>query len=538
MEPVRVPRPGDPEGGVALILVLLFTVLLYVITAELVTSARLSRLAGENDTLLAKMQSHTWFTLTQVEQALKDDLTAGAASGGAEGGQGSVPGLPMPGGAGGPGGSGGEGESADSSQDSWYEPTAYADGDITAYVWVEDENRKFNLLALASPDEEFARESRERFVRLIDVLREDTPYDMSTADGSELAESILEWLRGRNRNEAIPRPPLKSDDPERADVTIPLHLDELLLLRNVTEDIFFDKIYEKRLVQGLEAVLTISTSMKFDPGDPTKKDKPQQRTNRPPATNQPANSTVNSGSGSNTGSTGNNPTGANPTPQPSGTGANKQPEQPQGEGIKINVNTATRPVLRCLFSESDLPDAVIEAILKYRNEDEPEQTEEGAEGGAQAPAPGTGGSSYSEDLETGEQKKKRIFKSLQDLEQVPEFQNLSNVEVKAKLTQLLTTKSDTFSIHVAAMVKRSEEARVYVIQRRRQIVMRLEGSEEPILAPLVPLESRTGLRLKPTDFPEDEDLRRSMLDEMDSFSREEREWNPFFIEFWLPKEGG
>ena len=98
------------------------------------------------------------------------------------------------------------------------------------------------------------------------------------------------------------------------------------------------------------------------------------------------------------------------------------------------------------------------------------------------------------------------------------------------------TPAAAFSIHVAAMVKRSEEQRVYVIQRRRQIVMRLEGSEEPILVPLVPLETRSGLRIKPVDFPEDEDARLAQLDEMDTFSREEREWNPFYLEFYLPRD--
>lgn len=516
---------GAPERGVALIMVLLFTVLLYVITAELVTSAQLARLSGENDILLAQMQSHTYFTLSQVEQSLKDDLAAGAAGG--EGG-GATPGLPS---AGGPPGGGGQEESVDSSQDSWFEPTAYADGEISAYVWVEDENRKFNLLALVSPDEEFAREAKERFVRLIDVLRDGSPFDRSVSDGSELADTILEWLKGRGRNETFPRPPLKSDDPERGEVTIPLHLDELMLLRGINEDLFFDKVYDKKLVPGLESVLTISTSMKFDPGDPLKKDKPQQRTNRPP-TNQPVDSPASTEKGAGT------PAGTGPGNGQSAanaSGNNKPTEQPQGEGIKLNINTVTRPVLRCLFSEADIPDGVIEAILKYRNEDEPEETEEGAaqEG---KPAANSSTPSYSEDLKTGEQKKKRIFKQVDDLEQVPEFQNMSNVEVKAKLKQLLTTRSDTFSIHVAAMVKRNEENRVYVVQRRREIVKRLEGSDEPILHPLVPLETRSGLRIKPVDFPEDEDLRRSELEEMDYFSREEREWNPFFLEFYLPRQ--
>ncbi|MHC4899501.1 MAG: hypothetical protein ACYTGW_20615, partial [Planctomycetota bacterium] len=51
--------------------------------------------------------------------------------------------------------------------------------------------------------------------------------------------------------------------------------------------------------------------------------------------------------------------------------------------------------------------------------------------------------------------------------------------------------------------------------------------------PIIHLERRHGLRIFPVDFPEEEEEeRRYLMDEMDQFSREERAWNPFYVEFY------
>jgi hypothetical protein len=505
------PPDQDPRRGIALVLVLIFVILLYVIVAELVTTAQMVRLTGENDVLIAQMRNHVAYVLTQVEDQLRDDLAAASAQEGGQG-AGALPGMPGSGGSGGQGG----GESTDSSQDSWYEPTGYADGDLTTYVWVEDENRKFNILALVSPDQDFARESRARFVRLIDVLREDTLFDLSVSDGEQLATGIIEWLEGKSRSQQIPRPPLKSDDPERQEITVPLHLDELMMLRGISDDLFFDKLDDGKIVLGLESVLTVFTSLKYDPGDPTqpKKSNLTQRTNRPGSENQQPQQ----------------------PPQPVGPGGRKPPENPVGIGIKINLNTVPRPVLRCLFAESEVPDAVLDAILRYRNEEQPEEETTGEGAAANQPSPSSA-TDYNTDLGLGAAKKKKIFKSVQDLDQLPEFMNLANVEIKNRFYQLLTTKSDVFSVHMAALHKRNEETRSFVLRRSRTILFRSEGSEETLLHPLIRMEERAGVRIQPIDFLEqhDEELR-LRADGMDSFALEERKWNPFFREFYLPKD--
>ncbi len=507
-------RNRNEECGAALILVLIFTVLLFALIADLVTTARTSRLIGENDALIARMSNHMRYTLSEIEQSLLDDLQAGAAGGEGEGGP---AGLPIPG-AGGGGAEGAEGEEeeeeaaavADCSQDAWYQPTAYSDDDLTTYVWVEDENRKFNVLSLVSPDEEFARESQDRFVRLIDVLREDTDFDLTSSDGELMAEEIKEWMKQASRNEYLPRPNLKSDDlvGDRMEYSLPMHLDDLMLLRSIDADMFYDKVLDSRIIPGLESVLTIYTSLAFDPGNPEKL--ARQAARNPQPTNQGGEPS------------GGDP-GGDPGEEPSGEPGEEEPEQ-VGLGILININTASRAVLRSLMPEAELSNQVLDAILRYRNEEVEE------EDGSQALP-----DDYMGEFNEGSTRKLKCFTTLDDLDEIPEFENLGDPKAKDKFKELLTTKSDVFSIHFASLYKRSEEHRVFVIRRARSIVVRQDDGEEGYLHPLIMLEERHGLRIMPMDFTEDEMDMINQFDEMDDYSQEERAWNPFYLDFYKPK---
>lgn len=531
------------EGGFALVLVIIFTVLLVAIVTELITTAKLARLTGENDALLSRMRMHMSYVLSQIEDTLKDDLNAGQAQAGAQGGGAPAGGgSPIPGGAG--GGQQQQGN-VDSSQDPWFEPTSYSEGELTTYVWVEDENRKFNILSLASPDEEFARESKDRFVRLIDAFREQSDYDLGTSDGERLARVITEWLQGNNRSETLPKAPLKSDLDDRRQMTIPLQLEELLLLPGIDEDLYYDRVIDQKLVPGLESVLTLYTSLTFDPGDPTK----QQAQKKPASGGQAGDSQV--------GQSGRTPQqpqagqGQAGGAKPPATGANGKPEpvQPTGIGVRINVNTASRAVIRSLFTTAEMPDAVIEALLRYRNEEAPPE-EENAQGGGAAGGQGNTQSqtpqrtSYasgasSGEIASGEQKKHKIFSSLADLDKVPEYQNLANQAVKTKLAELMTTESDVFTIHMASLFKRNEKTKSFVIRRARSVEVRIADGDTPVLHPLMLLEDTKGLRVMPVDFPLDEAVLRQQQSEMDAYSAEERAWNPFYLDFYKPKpEGG
>jgi hypothetical protein len=116
---------------------------------------------------------------------------------------------------------------------------------------------------------------------------------------------------------------------------------------------------------------------------------------------------------------------------------------------------------------------------------------------------------------------------------VPEFANLSDQKIKDKFLDLVTTQSDVFSIHMACLYKRSEERKMFVMTRRTSVVVRLEGEESTRLFPIIRLERRQGLRVVVVDFPDEEAEKRELLaSDMDTFSADERKWNPFFLEFY------
>lgn len=522
--PTRTP-PRSSEQGIALILALIFAILLYVLVAELVVSGKMVRLTGENDALLARMGNQIDFTLGRVEDSLLEDQAGAAAAGeGGAGGAGGAAGAlggALGGAAGGEGGAGGEGEQTDpaaecdSSRDSWYWPQAFADGDLTTYVWVEDENRKLNILSLWSPDLEFARLSRDRLVRLLDNLRQDTEDDLSSSDAERIVRELEEWGR-RSPTEAIPRPPLKSDDEKQRELTLPLELDELLMLPGVSEDLFYDKVLDGRVILGLESVLTVWTSLGLDPGMPEKVARQQARQQQGGAS-----AGANSGAA---GSSGGTPAGS-PAGTPAGTPAdpNAPPPQPEGEGIRININTATRPVLRALFPIDKLPDTVLDAIIKYRNEEE-------------EPDPDAEQLDTSEfgNLQLGDQKKFKFFAAVTDLEQIPEFANLPDPQFKTEFQAALTVKSDVFTIHLAALQKVNEERRTYKMRRARSIVVRRDNGGEGYLHPLVLHEERHGRRVMPVDQQETFVDLQDVYYQMDQFAQEERAWNPFYVDFWLP----
>ncbi len=539
-------RPG--EHGIALVLALIFSILLYILVAELVVASRMVRATGENDALLARMNMQMRFQLDEVGDQLLQDMAGAAAAEEGAGGAGGAPGglgSALAGAAGAAGGGEappGEGEpeedpssKCDSSRDSWFEPVGNADNDLTTYVWVEDENRKFNLLALWSPDEKFAEFSRDRLVRLLDTLREDSDFDLPSSDAQRIVSEITEWGR-RSGTEMMPRPRLKSDDEKKREQSVPMHLDELLLLSSVTEDLFFDKVLDGKVYLGLESVLTLWTSLRADPGDPEKI--ARQRAAAEARGETPTGGAPAAASGSQpgggqpaggAGGAGNAGRGGAPTAGGAGAASGEEPPpQPEGLGLLINVNTASRPVLRSLFPPEKIPDRVIDAIIRWRNEVDQEATEAAAEeSGEQA-------SEFGE-LKLGADTKKQFFETVADLEKVEEFARLPDPEIKTAFQAALTTKSEVFSIHLATMFKRSEENRIYVLRRARATVLRYDDGADGKIIPLIPFEDRSGLRVQPVDMQEENIDLTFLYSEMDQFAQEDRAWNPFLIDFYLPK---
>ena len=88
------PRPPrQDEAGFALILVVIFSVLLFTIVINLITTAQMASSTGRNDALMVSMENHLALTLVEIEQLLKDDLegAAGEGAAGALGGAGANP---------------------------------------------------------------------------------------------------------------------------------------------------------------------------------------------------------------------------------------------------------------------------------------------------------------------------------------------------------------------------------------------------------------------------------------------------------------
>jgi len=548
---VRKPRDRQPrDRGVALVLVLLVVALLYIVIAELVTTSEFDEMEADRTVIAADIHQSLKMALAQVIQDLKDDLESGSAEGqagaaaGAAGGAagGALPGLggqnPPGLGSQAPGGQE-EPDVSDSSRDPWYAPHSYFDDNkITVYGWVEDENRKLNILGLLSEDEEFRQATKDRMVRLFDEMWEDSDFDVTRGDADAWVNAIQEWLEARGRDDMIPRPPLKSDVEDR-DFSLPLTLEELKLLPRIPEGVFDDRIQGERVFPGLSSVLTVHTALAVDPGEE------QNSTNGAQAPN-PGNPL----SGNQAGQQGRSQPGRSQSGQSqSGQGQSGQSQSGQrqsgnplsqtqgsagtllGPGVRININTASPAVLYALAGEANIPRTVIDALLRYRNEIDEEAMNAERDEEAQL------NDLTTSDYEGDEQEKYKIFKTVDDLDEVPEWKSWPPGPGKDRFLAMLTTQSNVFTVHLAAIYKRDSEGRAFTLTHARMTLVRLEGSEEAEVQTILPLQEVDEFRVKIDDFPEEFDqTQTNNLDYADPFLADEKAWNPFLIDFYDPRK--
>lgn len=516
---------SEGERGIALILVLLVVVLLYILVAEVVTRSSFDEMTSQNQSHEAGIRTAMRLALVKAIEELSSDSDSSGGEGGAGAGAGAG-GLGALGGAGqGGGGAGGEeegGEEAvgDSTRDAWFRSKSiYDDNKISVYAWIEDENRKFNVHNLISPDEDYAELSRQRLMRLLDKIWEDTEEDLSGSEAEAWANDIRDWLRGSTRNDDRPEPPLKrretdGDAESRFSETTrieALSLGELRMIPRIPEAVFADRIVGEEILLGLESVLTVYTSLAVDPGDGDEE-----------------------GGGDEGGNANGGNAGGGGGEQGGGAGAN--PQAPGGgptvlePGPRININTAPRVVLRALEDESVVPDTVLEAIIRYRNEVD-EEAQEAADG-------------ENEERDTDEllqddlSTKYKYFPSLDKLSDIREYENLPDSNEKKRFEDMLTTKSNVFTIHLAAVYKRDEAGRSYSVTRAKTVVARIADGEEATVQELIPLHRISTLRIQVVDYPEEEQEQRDRerYEMMDDFMREESQWNPFVRAFFDPEE--
>ncbi len=509
------------EGGFALILVLLCVVLLYILVAETVLRSGFDRMTSDNQAVDIQLRQSARLALTIALQELVDDLSdeaeEGGEGGGAGGGLGALAGGAAGSGGGLPGG-GGEEESSspkgDHSRDTWFKPKSYYDdNNVNVYGWVVDENRKLNLLSLLSKDEEYAKESRERLVRVLDEIWEDTDEDLSGADAEALARGILDMMKGYGRNEDRPRPALKTDK-DGVEISIPLALDDIILAEQFKPEYLDDRFIQGGVyLPGLRSVLTVYTALSKVGGGSAGEGE---------------------GGGSGTAGAGSTGAGGGESGQ-SGSGSSEGSGGSEGEilspGVRININTVPPALLRSLMNRAEIPDTVIQAILEYRN-----KVDEEARDAAESAADDSGdpGLLANDGSQTD---MLQIFETLDDLDEVEEWDSLPNSKAKKTLKALLTTRSHVFTIHLAVVHKRNEAGTAFSLQRFRAVYVRVEGSEEAQMQVLVPLHRVSGLRVAMPDFSEEDGFLPGDIDlsgEADPYRAEEEAWNPLLLDFYDP----
>lgn len=458
------------QDGVVLILTLFVVLITYALVTQLTLGTEVAYRTSRNAADRVRLRAACTSAAEQVLQTLADDSSGSGGIGGfgGEGGPGfgdNMGDMASEAGFGNnspgslndlgysqqPSGEGGEeeggeddGSNADSHEDGWAKPMRIMMGDIEITSWIEDENAKFNLLTMISADEDYADSNRERCTRILDRLREDYEDDLNLNDARQITDRIVEWLEGTTRDEDVPRPPRMSNE-EETDISLMYSLEELMMLEDVTPELFYDQIVdEDTIAPGLESIFTVWTyvdlappgSLEDDTGyvPPQVADDNQNRESQPPDPREMAEqqeSTEESEEGE-------------PNPSLGMTGA------AQGEpalGFKININTAARAVLEGLMPPELLHYSVMEEIFEYRNEIDEEALGDEEEL-----------SDEEEDLMDalyGEERDdpKKYFKSMSDLDNIESLQNRVTQEGREEFLNLIDVQSDIFSVYLVARIR-------------------------------------------------------------------------------------
>ena len=326
-------RRSDPEcRGAALLLSLLVLLVIVAIAFQIDISTKTDARVANNDITLTRMDNAIESSLHQVWQMLSDDAAAGGGGGmggegTGEGGEGLGDGGEGLGGEdGGTGVDGGFGEggggSVDSRMDSWGQPQSAAIGEIPLRILVQDEDSKYNVLNMLSPDEERAELAFERVARILDACREGTEADIDSSDALEMARVMREHMLERDHS-FLPRPTLLGDDEENESLGMPLTLEEFAVLEPFNEWHFRDFIdIDGYRVHSIGTFLTVWSSPAVGSEDNGK-----------------------------------------------GTGS------PEG-GYAVNVNTAPAAVLKSLLEGRQLSPYVWDNVIEYRNLEEEVDPEE------------------------------------------------------------------------------------------------------------------------------------------------------------------
>lgn len=318
-------QPDPRRRGAALLLSFLVLMVIIAIVYQLNRVTGTDQQVANKNLQLTKMDHAIRSAQLEVLEQLREDgdMRAGSeesgsgGSGGSSGSSGSGgPSDAVPSGDGGEStGSESNPDAVDSQMDEWAQVAATSVDDVQLRIYVEDEDRKYNILNMVVDDQELGDEAFDRVVRILDYCREQTPDDISSSDAEEMARVMRDHLMERG-NSLLPRPELLNDDPERDRVGLPLTMREFLPLEPFEDYHFQDYLgHDDQRVHAITAYLTCYTS---------------------PAT---------------------------------GGGAGQSATVAEG-GHAVNVNTAPLAVLIGLFDSRDVGGRFWDSVLEYRNEEE------------------------------------------------------------------------------------------------------------------------------------------------------------------------
>ncbi|TAJ10473.1 MAG: hypothetical protein EPO68_15005 [Planctomycetota bacterium] len=546
---MRLPHvPGRaPRRGAALMLSLLVLFVLVAIVFQLNIATGTDARIARNEVVLTQMDLAISSAQLEVFEKLKADSQSSesGAQGGAGGAGGGMPGLPSGGGdsqsmgfgdtsgfggggaggggnpfgGGGGGGQGGQQGPVDSMQDEWYRPERTSINEIDLRIFIQDEDSKYNVLAILTKDENEARKALDRLTRIFDLCREGTAADIDGARARRMAESVRDHLKQR-LDSVLPRPVLLTDadkDGNTLEQGLPLSLREFAVLPGFDESQFRDyRDSEGRVVHSVSSFLTVWTALS------TRAEHAQELGNAGDANNGGQ-------GGGNPNVSGNQPGGFAGANAPSGgvdsnvggsassgAGAGGQGgASTTTTGIAVNLNTAPGAVLKALFDDREVPPQFWDGVIEFRNLEDEEAIDKAKEE--------AGGEELEPEVdEWGKEiKPRKYFKSLTDLKEIDGWENLEPQQ-QAEVQQLVAVQSNVFSIYITARkrtaiedgseafddpaeTRKREERGGYLTRTVRIVVWRRAGGTDGV--ELVPLETWETIDFAPyevLDYPDEE----------------------------------
>ena len=73
------------------------------------------------------------------------------------------------------------------------------------------------------------------------------------------------------------------------------------------------------------------------------------------------------------------------------------------------------------------------------------------------------------------------------------------------------------------------------LRRSRSVVVRFDDGADGRLYPIIRHEERHGMRIQAPDLPEEQTDLQYLYSDMDTFAQEDRAWNPFLVDFYMPQ---